>query len=132
LAAFLLDAGEGARRRGDRRLGADHLALALARPHAAAAPLLAKLGVGPLDWRDQITTVLGWAEGAKAEREGRPAGGMADSLADLRFSGALEEEAAVSHGHLQSHTGVSTPGGRMRLLCPVRTAGLVCDQRRTV
>lgn len=97
MAAFLLDAGEEARRRGDRRLGADHLALALARPHAAAAPLLAKLGVGPLDWRDQITTVLGWAEGAKAEREGRPAGGMADSLADLRFSGALEEEAAVSH-----------------------------------
>lgn len=97
LTAFVHDAEEQARRRGDRTVGSEHLALALARPQSAAASLLAALGVDPLDWRDQITTVLGWREGARAGREGRPAGALADSLAELRFSGPLEVDPAVTH-----------------------------------
>ena len=97
MAALLLAAEEEARRRGDRHLGAEHLALALARPQGPASALLAELGVDPLDWRDQITTVLAWSEGARAERESRPAGSMAGSLAELRFSGGLAMERAVPH-----------------------------------
>lgn len=71
--------------------------MALARPKGAAYSLLRALEVDALDWRDHILTVLGWREGADAEREGRPAGRTADSLADLRFSGALEIEPVLLH-----------------------------------
>lgn len=97
LATFLQGAEEQARRRGDRSLEAEHLALALARPDAAADPLLVALAVDPLDWRDHIITVLGWREGASAQRDGRPAGRGADSPAELRFSGELDVGPVVRH-----------------------------------
>jgi cyanophycinase len=94
--ARLLSAAERhARRRGDRVLTGDHLALCLARPDATVEPLLRRAGVDPLEWRDEIVTVLGWREGAAAAHAGRPAGSMADSPADRRFDGAMETGSEV-------------------------------------
>lgn len=97
LSAFHKEAEEEARRRGDASLEAEHLALALARPGGAADALLGALGVDPLDWRDGIVEVLGWREGASAQRDGRPAGRIADSLPERRFSGTLEVTLVVLH-----------------------------------
>lgn len=97
LTGFLHQTEDEARRRGDRKVAAEHIALALARPSGAIDGLFATLGVDPLDWRDQIITVLGWREGGSAAREGRPAGAMADSAVDLRFRGDLETHAEVRH-----------------------------------
>ena len=95
LADVLRSAEEEARRRGDRRLTPDHLALVLARPDGPADALLAALAVDPLAWRDQIITVLGWDEGRSAEREGRPAGRLAASPTELRGGpGRIEERPA--------------------------------------
>ncbi len=97
LAGVLRSAEEEARRRGDRRLTPDHLALVLARPEGPADALLVALAVDPLAWRDQITTVLGGNDGRTAEREGRPAAGMAASPAELRFTGPLVLSLAGAH-----------------------------------
>lgn len=70
LAIFLRAAIEEARGRGDRLVSPDHFALALARPHGVADALIADLGIDPLVWRDEINTLLGWREGASAERVG--------------------------------------------------------------
>lgn len=59
--------------------------------------LLTAVGVDPVDWRDEIVTVLAWREGATAAREGRPAGSMADSLAERRYGGAIAVDADVHH-----------------------------------
>lgn len=75
----------------------NHLALALLRPGAGAEKLLGESGVDPLAWRDHINTVLGWQEGGLAEREGRPAGRVADSPAELRFDGDLDLDLAAAH-----------------------------------
>jgi len=96
LAGFLREAEEQARRRGDSRVAAEHLALTLARPGADDG-LLTALGVEALDWRDQIVMVTGRQEGARAAREGRPAGALADSISDLRFRGAVDVGSEVSH-----------------------------------
>lgn len=53
--------------------------------------------MNPVDWRDEIVTVLGWSEGASTERSGRPAGSMADSPAERRFEGAMAVDATVAH-----------------------------------
>lgn len=97
LRSFLADAEEEARRRGDRRVAPDHLALVFTRRAIVGDELLQQLGVDPLDWRDQITTVLGWREGALAERESRPAGRVADSATELRFAGTIEVDDGVRH-----------------------------------
>ncbi len=97
LAGVLRSAEEQARRRGDQRLSPDHLALALARPDGPADAVLMTLGIDPLGWRDQITTVLGWNEGRSAEREGRTPGGLAASPAALRFTGPLALSRAGAH-----------------------------------
>lgn len=110
-----------------------------------------------MDWRDQIIGVLGWAEGGAAQREGRPAGAMADSLADLRFAGDLEPEPAVAAivelarqeasahhcevgpahllvGLLLEGESVGAATGRWLGLTPgrVRSAAGLHNQRRTV
>jgi ATP-dependent Clp protease ATP-binding subunit ClpA len=97
LMGFLHQTKDEARRRGDREVAAEHIALALARPSEAIDGLFATLGIDPLDWRDQIITVLRWREGGRAAREGRPAGAVADSAEDLRFRGDLETHAVVRH-----------------------------------
>lgn len=74
----------------------NHLALALLRS-GPAGRLLAALGVDSLAWRDQINTVLGWQEGRLAELEGRPAGRVADSPAELRFEGHLYLDPFATH-----------------------------------
>ena len=96
LLGLLAAAEEEARRRGDRTLTADHLSLALARPGSDAAAVVAAAGVDALDWRDEIVKVLGWNEGGRWEREGRPASSVTDSPAERRFGGTLEltEEAS--------------------------------------
>ncbi len=97
MAGVLRSAEEQARRRGDQRLSPDHLALALARPDGPADAVLVTLGIDPLAWRDQITTVLAWNEGRSAEREGRTPGGLAASPAAKRFTGPLTLSRACAH-----------------------------------
>ncbi|MGH9155140.1 MAG: Type 1 glutamine amidotransferase-like domain-containing protein [Acidimicrobiales bacterium] len=82
-------AEEEARRRGDRNLTADHLALALARPGADGVEVVVAAGLDLLEWRDGIIRVLGWNEGGQWEREGRPASSVCDSPAERRFGGEL-------------------------------------------
>lgn len=59
--------------------------------------MLSKLGVDPIDWREHMVRVLGWAEGAAAVREGRRAETVADSPAELRFAGPVVVDSAASH-----------------------------------
>jgi hypothetical protein len=96
LGTVLEAAEEEARRRGDRVVEPDHVGLALTRAEVARE-LLAGVGIDPLDWRDQIVRVLGWREGALAEREGRPAGNGADGPAELRVSGPVDLDPGVPH-----------------------------------
>ena len=95
LRALLTAAEEEARRRGDGRLSPEHLVLALTRPAEWPSALLGAFDLDPLDWRDGMNTVLGWQEGAAAEREGRPAGRLAESPADKRFDGVMAVSSAV-------------------------------------
>lgn len=75
----------------------DHIGLALTRSPSPAHGVLAAVGVDPVDWRDEIVKVLGWREGANAERSGRPAGSLSDSLAERRFEGAVVIDGAAAH-----------------------------------
>lgn len=59
--------------------------------------LLSAVGVDPVDWRDEIVTVLAWREGATAARENRPAGFMADSPAERRYAGPIAADTDVHH-----------------------------------
>ncbi|MGQ0521284.1 MAG: Clp protease N-terminal domain-containing protein [Actinomycetota bacterium] len=95
LRELLVAAEEEARRRGDGSLTPEHLVLALTRPERWPAELLSSFDLDPLDWRDGVNTVLGWHEGAAAEREGRPAGRLAESPADKRFEGIMAVASSV-------------------------------------
>ncbi|HVE46893.1 MAG TPA: hypothetical protein VNA57_09140 [Acidimicrobiales bacterium] len=66
-------------------------------PLKGAAALLGDPGVAAPDWREQIVRILGWREGALAESEGRPPRTVADSPEQLRFTGTIEVDAAVSY-----------------------------------
>ena len=76
-------------------MSADHLALALARPHGDAAVAIRDCGVEVLEWRDEIVRVLGRNEGGGWEREGRPATSVSESPAERRFTGELPAGADV-------------------------------------
>ncbi len=89
LEAFLEWAEKEARRRGDRTLVADHLALALTRPGSDAGAVVAAAGVDIAEWRDEMQRVLGWNEGGRWEREGRNSGSVHESPADRWFAGPL-------------------------------------------
>ena len=92
---LLTAAEEEARRRGDGLLTPEHLVLAVTRPARWPAELLGAFDLDPLDWRDGVNTVLGWQEGAAAEREVRPAGRLAESPADKRFEGVMAVASSV-------------------------------------
>lgn len=58
MAAVLHGAEAEARRRGDDTVAPDHLGLALTHWKGEVHDLLATVGVDPVEWRDEIVTVL--------------------------------------------------------------------------
>ena len=141
---LLTAAEEEARRRGDRRLAPEHLVLALTRPALWPAGVLGGFDLDPLDWRDAVNTVLGWQEGAAAEREGRPAGRMAESPAvdaivalatdEAERNGDLAGAAHLLVGLILEANSVASATGRWFGLSPgrLRAAAGLRNERRVV